>query len=204
MKGMLRLVGVAIPVVALAFGSWALAQEPAKKPDVKPEPKKEEPKKEELHDIVMTAKDAKLNTLCELLKLAGLDKDLEGPGPFTVFAPTDAAFAKLGKDLDDLKKPENKEKLAKILKNHVVKGKMMAADVQKEKELKALAGDIKVEVKDGKVMLNGKVGIVKADVAAKNGVIHQIDGVIMPDKEEPKKPEAPAPKPGEKEKPKKP
>jgi len=171
---------------------------------VKPEPKKEEPKKEELHDIVMTAKDAKLNTLCELLKLAGLDKDLEGPGPFTVFAPTDAAFAKLGKDLDDLKKPENKEKLAKILKNHVVKGKMMAADVQKEKELKALAGDIKVEVKDGKVMLNGKVGIVKADVAAKNGVIHQIDGVIMPDKEEPKKPEAPAPKPGEKEKPKKP
>jgi uncharacterized surface protein with fasciclin (FAS1) repeats len=203
MKGMLRLVGVAIPVVALAFGSWALAQEPAK-PDVKPEPKMEEPKKEELHDIVMTAKDAKLNTLCELLKLAGLDKDLEGPGPFTVFAPTDAAFAKLGKNLDDLKKPENKEKLAKILKNHVVKGKHMAADVQKEKELKALAGDIKVEVKDGKVMLDGKIAVVKADVAAKNGVIHEIDGVIMPDKEEPKKPEAPAPKPGEKEEPKKP
>ena len=204
-NGMLRLVGVVIPVVALAFGSWALAQEPAKKPEAKPEVKKEEAKKEEIKkeeakDILAMAKEVKLTTFCELVKLADLEKDLESPGSFTVFAPTDAAF-KAWKDLDEMKKPENKAKLAEVLKNHIVKGKMLKADLEKAKEpLKAWFGDIKVAFKDGKIMLDEKVAVTKADISAKNGVIHEIDGVIMPEKmgepkHEPKHEPKPEPKP---------
>jgi uncharacterized surface protein with fasciclin (FAS1) repeats len=167
-------------MVALAFGGVAFAQEakpqePPKKADA---PKMDDKAK----DIVAVAMDAKFNTLVDLLKAAGLADELKKPGPFTVFAPTDEAFAKLGKDLDDLKKPENKAKLAAILKRHVVSGRVMAADVLKMdgKTAKPLAGDeIKIAVKDGKVMLDGKANVTKTDVAASNGVIHVIDTVLV-------------------------
>lgn len=212
MSKMVRWFGIAVPVVALALGGWALAEEP-KKPEAKPEAKKEEPKKDvkpaaAAKDIVDTAVEAKFTTLADLLKAAGLVESLKGEGPFTVFAPTDEAFAKLPKALlDDLKKPENKQKLADILTYHVVKGKVHAAEVMKmdgktTKTLNAKA-EIRFTVKDGKVMLNDKATVTKTDVAASNGVIHVIDTVIMPPgekKEEPKK-EEPKPAPKEEKKP---
>jgi uncharacterized surface protein with fasciclin (FAS1) repeats len=206
-NGMLRLVGVVIPVVALAFGSWALAQEPPKKAEAKPEVKKEEAKKEEIKkeeakDILAMAKELKFTTFLELVKLADLEKDLQSPGAFTVFAPTDAAF-KAWKDLDEMKKPENKAKLTDVLKNHIVKGKMLKADLEKAKEpLKAWFGDIKVAFKDGKLILDDKTAVTKADIAAKNGVLHEIDGVIIPEKVAEKKPEIKKEEP-KKEEPKK-
>lgn len=205
MMRMSRWFCVTLPVVALAFGGWAWAQEPPKKPEGKPEVKAPEKKVEEKEakDIVQTALDAKFKTLCELLTAAGLEDALKGPGPFTVFAPTDEAFAKLGPALEDLKKPENKEKLAGILKYHVVKGKMVAADVAAAKEpLKTLGkAEITVAAKDGKVVLNDKAHVTKTDIAAKNGVIHVIDTVLTPPAEKKPEPKKDEPK---KEEPKKP
>ncbi len=99
-----------------------------------------------------------------------------------MFAPTNAAFAKVDKQaLADLLKPENKEKLQKVLTYHVVAGSVKAADVVKLDEAKAVSGDkIAIEVKDGTVMLNGKAKVVKTDIIGSNGVIHVIDTVIMP------------------------
>lgn len=132
-------------------------------------------------DVVDTAVGAGFNTLVAAVKAAGLVETLKGPGPFTVFAPTDEAFAKLPKGtLDNLLKPENKEKLKSILTYHVVAGKVMAADVVKLKKAKTVEGsEVKITVKDGKVMVD-KANVVKTDVKATNGVIHVIDAVIMP------------------------
>lgn len=133
-------------------------------------------------DIVDTAVGAgSFNTLVAAVKAAGLVETLKGPGPFTVFAPTDEAFAKLPKGtLDDLLKPENKAKLTAILTYHVVPGKVMAADVVKLKKAKTVQGsNVKITVKGDKVKVD-KANVVKTDVAASNGVIHVIDAVIMP------------------------
>ncbi len=134
-------------------------------------------------DIVDTAVAAgTFKTLVAAVQAAGLDETLKGPGPFTVFAPTDEAFAKLpAGTVDDLLKPENKAKLVSILTYHVVPGKVMAADVaDKETMAKSVQGsEIKiVGSKDG-VMVDG-AKVVTADIAADNGVIHVIDTVIMP------------------------
>lgn len=120
-------------------------------------------------------------TLATALKAAGLIETLKGAGPFTVFAPTDAAFAKLpAGTLESLLKPENKEKLRQVLTYHVVPGKVGSAQVVKMTSAKAVSGDtIKIMVKDGKVMVNNAT-VVTPDVAASNGVIHVIDTVIMP------------------------
>jgi uncharacterized surface protein with fasciclin (FAS1) repeats len=133
-------------------------------------------------DIVDTAIGAgSFETLVTAVKAAGLVETLKGPGPFTVFAPTDEAFAKLPKGtLDDLLKPENKEKLVSILTYHVVPGKVMAADVVKLKKAKTVQGsEISIKVKDKKVMVD-KAKVVTTDVGASNGVIHVIDTVMMP------------------------
>lgn len=133
-------------------------------------------------DIVDTAVGAgSFNTLVAAVKAAGLVETLKGPGLFTVFAPTDEAFAKLPKGtLDDLLKPENKAKLTAILTYHVVPGKVMAADVVKLKKAKTVQGsNVKITVKGDKVKVD-KANVVKTDVAASNGVIHVIDAVIMP------------------------
>jgi uncharacterized surface protein with fasciclin (FAS1) repeats len=133
-------------------------------------------------DIVDTAVSAgSFNTLVAAVKAAGLVETLKGPGPFTVFAPTDEAFAKLpAGTVDDLLKPENKAKLTAILTYHVVPGKVMAADVVKLKEAKTVQGQpVKIKAKGGAVMVdNAKV--VKTDITTSNGVIHVIDTVIMP------------------------
>ncbi len=120
-------------------------------------------------------------TLVAAVKAADLVKTLSGEGPFTVFAPTDEAFAKLPKGtLETLLKPENKKKLAGILTYHVVAGKVMAADVVKLKNAKTVQGrNVRIRVKDGKVMLN-RANVVKTDIVCKNGVIHVIDAVILP------------------------
>lgn len=134
-------------------------------------------------DIVDTAVAAgSFKTLVAAVKAAGLVETLKGAGPFTVFAPTDEAFAKLpAGTLDSLLKPENKAKLAAILTYHVVAGKVMAADVVKIKSAKSVqGGPIAVKAKGGKVTLNGTAQVVKTDIGTDNGVIHVIDTVILP------------------------
>ncbi len=133
-------------------------------------------------DIVDTAVSAgKFNTLVAAVKAAGLVETLKSAGPFTVFAPTDEAFAKLPKGtVEDLLKPENKAKLVSILTYHVIPSKVMAADIAGKKlNVKTVQGtDVSVDAMKS-VMVNGAT-VVIADVAASNGVIHAIDTVIMP------------------------
>jgi uncharacterized surface protein with fasciclin (FAS1) repeats len=133
-------------------------------------------------DIVQTAIDAgTFNTLVAAVKAAGLVETLKGEGPFTVFAPTDAAFAKLpAGTVESLL--ANPQKLASILTFHVVPGKVMAADIVKANGAapKTVNGQaLDVVVRDGHVLVNG-ANVVAADVAASNGVIHVIDTVLLP------------------------
>ena len=133
-------------------------------------------------DIVDTAVGAgKFKTLAAALTAAGLVDTLKGKGPFTVFAPTDEAFAKLpAGTLDELLKPENKEKLTSILTYHVVAGRVMAADVVKLSSAKTVQGsEVKIKVEDGKVFVDG-AQVTTTDIKASNGVIHIIDSVILP------------------------
>jgi len=134
-------------------------------------------------DIVDTAVAAgDFNTLVAAVKAAELVETLKGEGPYTVFAPTDAAFAKLPEGtLDSLLKPENKAKLAGILTYHVVSGKVMAADVVKMSEAKTVNGQmLKISIMNGKVMVDG-ANVAKTDIECSNGVIHVIDAVVLPD-----------------------
>ena len=133
-------------------------------------------------DIVDTAVAAgSFKTLAAALKAAGLVDTLKGTGPFTVFAPTDEAFAKLpAGTVETLLKPENKAKLTAILTYHVVPGTVMAADVMKMNTAKTVqGGSVKIAAANGKVMID-KATVTKADIAASNGVIHVIDTVLMP------------------------
>ncbi|MFN0133482.1 MAG: fasciclin domain-containing protein [Phycisphaerales bacterium] len=138
---------------------------------------------EQPQDIVDTAVAAgSFQTLAAALKAAGLVETLKGKGPFTVFAPTDEAFAKLpAGTIDMLLKPENKDKLVAILTYHVVAGSAMAKDVVGMKTATTVNGQrVDIAVKDGKVWLDGKSTVTKTDIACSNGVIHVIDSVIMP------------------------
>ncbi len=133
-------------------------------------------------NIYDTAASTKMfSTLTAALKAGGKKEMLEeDKGPFTVFAPTDEAFNKLPEGtVKDLLKPENKEKLAKILAYHVVPGKVMAADVKTMEADTAEGSKLNVKVEDGKVMVND-ANVIKTDIAATNGVIHVIDTVLMP------------------------
>lgn len=133
-------------------------------------------------DIVDTAAKAEgFGTLVAAVKAAGLVETLKGEGPFTVFAPNDEAFAKLGDEaIADLLKPENKEKLVSILTYHVVPGKVMAKDVVGIEKAKTAQGqEIKVKVEDGTVHVDG-AKVIATDIEASNGVIHVIDSVILP------------------------
>jgi len=133
-------------------------------------------------DIVDTAVSAgDFNTLVAALKAADLVETLRSDGPFTVFAPTDAAFAKLPEGtLDELLKPENKAKLQSILTYHVVPGRYTAQDVMSMSSAKTVNGqNFQIRQENGGVMVdNAKV--VKADIMTRNGVIHVIDAVILP------------------------
>jgi uncharacterized surface protein with fasciclin (FAS1) repeats len=134
-------------------------------------------------DIVDTAVAAKFNTLVAAVKAADLVDTLKGSGPFTVFAPTDEAFAKLPKGtVEELLKPENKDKLKAILTYHVVSGKVMAADVVKidGKKVQTVQGSpVAIKVDGGTVMV-GKATVTKTDIPTSNGVIHVIDTVLLP------------------------
>ncbi len=133
-------------------------------------------------DIVDTAVAAgSFQTLAKALQAADLVDTLKGPRPFTVFAPTDEAFAKLpAGTLDDLLKPENKAKLRAILTYHVVTGKLTSAKVAKLPSAKTVNGQtVTISTSGGSVMVND-ARVIKADVAASNGVIHVIDTVLLP------------------------
>lgn len=154
----------AIAAVALVAGSSVKAQAPK--------------------DVVDTAVAAgSFKTLAAALQAAGLVETLKGKGPFTVFAPTDAAFAKLpAGTVENLLKPENKAQLTAILTYHVVPGNVMASQVvtMNGADVKTVNGQtVKVGVMGGKVTING-ANVVTTDVKATNGVIHVIDSVILP------------------------
>jgi len=155
------MVGAAVAALVLSMGSTGRAQG---------------------KDIVDTAVGAgQFKTLAAALGAAGLVETLKGKGPFTVFAPTDAAFAKLpAGTVEMLLKPENKAKLTAILTYHVVAGKVMAADVVKVTSAKTVQGGaVAVKVTGGKVTID-TANVVTTDIAASNGVIHVIDTVLMP------------------------
>ena len=158
------LVGVAVTPAALAGGHTGAGAAP------------------KAADIVDTAVAAgSFNTLVAAVKAAGLVDALKGPGPLTVFAPTDAAFAKLpAGTLDDLLKPANKEKLKGILLYHVVSGKVMSTDLKGTVKPATLQGATLTIVAGGSgVTVNG-AKVTKADIGASNGVIHVIDTVVLP------------------------
>ena len=164
MKKLISFTVAAFAVVAMVAGATAKAQAPK--------------------DIVDTAVAAgSFKTLAAALQAAGLVETLKGKGPFTVFAPTDAAFAKLPKGtVEDLLKPENKAKLTAILTYHVVPGNVLAAQVvtMNGQDVKTVNGQtVKIGVAGGKVTVNG-ANVTATDVKASNGVIHVIDTVILP------------------------
>ena len=133
-------------------------------------------------DIVDTAVAAgSFSTLATALKAADLVETLKGKGPFTVFAPTDEAFAKLPPGtVESLLKPENKAKLQAILTYHVVAGSVRASDVMKLKSAKTVNGQsVSIKTTDGGVRIDG-ANVVKTDIETSNGVIHVIDTVILP------------------------
>ena len=139
-------------------------------------------KKEQASDIVDVAVSAgQFTTLAAALEAAGLVATLKGEGPFTVFAPTDAAFEKLpAGTVDMLLKPENIDQLTAVLTYHVVPGNVMAADVVKLSGATTVNGaDVTIAVVDGAVRIDNAT-VVKADIGASNGVIHVIDTVILP------------------------
>lgn len=132
-------------------------------------------------DIVVVAASAgSFNTLVAAVKAADLVATLQGTGPFTVFAPTDEAFAKLPPGtVEMLLKPENKEKLVAVLTYHVIPGKVMASDVKTGKVKTVNGQSLDVQASGGKVSVDGAT-VVTADVPASNGVIHVIDTVVLP------------------------
>lgn len=133
-------------------------------------------------DIVDTAVAAgSFKTLATALQAAGLVDTLKGKGPYTVFAPTDEAFAKLpAGTVESLLKPENKAKLQAVLTYHVVPGNVKAADVVKLTSAKTVNGQsVKIDATGGAVKVDG-ANVVKTDIAASNGTIHVIDSVILP------------------------
>jgi uncharacterized surface protein with fasciclin (FAS1) repeats len=165
MTNLLNSAGRIAVVAALSLALFALPSAPARAQG---------------KDIVDTAVAAgQFTTLVAALQAAGLVDTLKGPGPFTVFAPTDEAFAKLpAGTVDALLK--DIPKLTSILTYHVVPGKVMAADVVRLNSAKTVNGrSVRIAVKDGKVMVD-KANVVKADIACSNGVIHVIDAVILP------------------------
>lgn len=130
--------------------------------------------------VGIAAGNENFTTLVAAVKAAGLVETLSGKGPFTVFAPTDDAFKKLPEGtVESLLKPENKSKLADILKYHVVAGKVMAADVKPGEVTTVQGGKATIKAEGGVITIDG-AKIVKTDIVGSNGVIHVIDSVILP------------------------
>lgn len=133
-------------------------------------------------DVIETAKEAgSFNKLSALLKEAELVETLKGTGPFTVFAPTDEAFAKLPKGtVESLLNPQNRKKLITILKYHVVPGTILATDIAKLKSAKTINGESIIITTQGSNVMVNNARVTQPDIACTNGVIHVIDTVLMP------------------------
>jgi uncharacterized surface protein with fasciclin (FAS1) repeats len=131
--------------------------------------------------VDVATSDKNFSTLVRALKAGDLVETLKGKGPFTVFAPTNAAFEKLPEGtLEDVMKPANKAKLQKILKNHVVKGRQMSTAVAKASKISPMSGSsLRIQAKGDKVRI-GDATIRRADLEAENGVVHAIDRVLLP------------------------
>lgn len=159
------------------------AREPGKAPEARMGEKAQEPVAgERTKDVIDTAiAEGHLKTFVKALAAAGLVNTLKGEGPFTIFAPSDEAFAKLPQGvLDNLLKPENRSKLEKILTFHIVPGRLTEADLMKMSNAKSLNGkELNIHVKDGKVFVDN-AEVKTPDLKARNGVIHVVDAVLMP------------------------
>src|SRR5687768_6976156 len=175
-------------LVAVAMGSFVLTScENAKEstnqttPDVITEDSTPKAASKDVVDIAIGSPDH--TTLVSAVTAAGLVETLKGPGPFTVFAPTNTAFSALPAGaVDGLLKPENKTSLTNVLTYHVVAGTVKANDLKDGQKVKTLQGEeLTVSIKEGKVMING-ANVTAADLAGSNGVIHVIDAVLMPSK----------------------
>jgi len=163
-------------IAALALlATAAFAQEP-------PKPAPQDPAKAD--DVLAVLKaNPKLSTFAKLVESGKVGELLKGKGEFTVFAPTDEAFKKLGTELDDLQKPENARKLERLLRNHLIKGKKSGAEIKEMKTVKTMAGGhFDVAVQEETLHI-GTASVTKADNAASNGVIHVIDTVLKPGRE---------------------
>ncbi len=170
---------ILLVAASLVMAACAPAATPSPEPTAMPEPTAAEPM---LKDIVDTAvADGRFTTLAAALGAAGLVDTLKGEGPFTVFAPTDDAFAALpAGTVEDLLKPENKQKLTDILLYHVVSGKVMAADVTSLTSATTVLGkDVAIKVDMGNVYIN-EAKVIITDIETSNGVIHVIDAVLLP------------------------
>ena len=168
-----RLLALAVLLVAAATFTPGLAQEQAA----------QAAKPAGTSDLIgVAAADGEFKTFLAAVEAAGLTEKLRGKGPFTVFAPTDAAFAKLPEGvLADLLKPANKAQLAGVLADHVVPGVLMAADIITMKATAVSGRDLGIAKVDEGFVLVGDAKVVKADIVADNGVIHAIDAVIIPE-----------------------
>ena len=173
MKKIILFPSLAIAFAALAIvlvSEWTTAQEPA------PAPASAGP------DIIaVIGADPNLTTLVSALRAAELVEALQTRGPYTLFAPNNAAFAKLPAGaVDNLMRPENKKKLAAVLKHHVIRDEIMAADVGSGKQRTLDGNKVDVAKNDGKVFF-GEATVLVADLDASNGVVHVIDAVVMPE-----------------------
>lgn len=176
--------GIVAVVVIIGGIVWFTGREDTKEVAA---PATSQQQAQEAKDIVATAIGTEsLSTLVTAVKAAGLVETLQGEGPFTVFAPTNDAFAKLpAGTVDTLLKPENVEQLKGVLTYHVVSGKVLSKDLQNGQVVKTVNGqNLTVEITDGMVFLvdanGGKAKVTTADVEAKNGVVHIIDAVVLP------------------------
>jgi uncharacterized surface protein with fasciclin (FAS1) repeats len=179
---------VLLAIAAITVTSFvACGGDTAKTPEATPPVAKEEPttpKPEAPKDVVDIAiGSADHTTLVAAVKAAGLVETLKGAGPFTIFAPTNAAFAALpAGTVDGLLKPEKKADLTNILTYHVVAGAVKSSELKDGQKIKTLqGGELTVAIKDGKVTING-ANVTAADLTGSNGVIHVIDAVLMPKK----------------------
>ncbi|MBM3308185.1 MAG: fasciclin domain-containing protein [Candidatus Eisenbacteria bacterium] len=177
MRARSRLYGLVIAVAAIGFlvvlgGCQRKTPEPATKT----------PPREQAVDIVgVAAADGSFGTLVKAVGAAGLAETLKGPGPFTLFAPTDAAFAALPPGvLDDLLRPEKAEALRALLQYHVVPGTILATDVANIISTVTVSGrELRVSIEDTTVMIND-ARVTRTDIVALNGVVHAIDRVLTP------------------------
>ncbi len=179
------IIGGILAVVLIGGGIWWFASRDNTKTDQGQQSSQSE-QKTTGNIVVLASSTPDLSTLVAAVKAASLVDTLSGAGPFTVFAPTNAAFAALpAGTLDTLLKPENKDQLSAILTYHVVPGKVMAKDLSDGQKITTVQGGIlTVKIADGKVYLidakGNQVMVEKADVNADNGVVHIIGGVLLP------------------------